>query len=140
MKKFVDFLNEAAKDAITVKVKSVKIGKSTEDYAGTHLKVNISGETVTFETPDGRQIVLTGAKELISATGLKDGQYASTSTGGFPAFNGETRVKYSKSAKTIDFLDIKVGMGAAFIGIDGNRQWKSLVSTGWNDYHDGKRK
>lgn len=138
MKKFVDYLAEAAKEAMVVNVKSVKIGSSTEDHAGTHLKVNISGDKINFETPDGRHIIVTGAKELIAASGLQDGQYASTSTGGFPAFNGETKVKYAKSSKSIDFLDIKVGMGAAFIGVDGNRQWKDLVRGGWNAYHGGE--
>ncbi|WPJ72179.1 hypothetical protein DEEACLCL_00162 [Salmonella phage CRW-SP2] len=134
MKKFMDFLNEA--DATVVKVKSDKIGNSTEDNAGMFLKVDISGDKVTFSTPDGRDIVVTNAKELISASGLQDGQYAQASA--FPAFNGETKFKYSKAAKGISFLDIKVGMGSASIGTDGNRQWKDLVRGGWNAFHGGE--
>lgn len=137
MKKFVDFLSESpANEPMIVNVKSSNIGRSTEDHPGMFLKVKISGDKVIFSTPDGRAITVSDAKQLISASGLQDGQYAQASP--FPVFNGETKFKYNKAGKSINFLDIKVGMGNATIGTDGNRQWKDLMRGGWNSYHGGE--
>jgi hypothetical protein len=135
MKTFQDFLTEAA-PPMFVHIKADKIGKSTEDNIGTFLRVSVSGDKATFETPDGRKIILTGAKDIISASGLKDGQFASAQM--IDKVDTDTAVKYNKSGKYIDLLDVKSGMGNSFISIDGNKQWKEMTEGGWYAYKGGR--
>lgn len=135
MKGFSDFLKEAA-EAMTAHLKSDKTGKTTEDIVGSFARVDVSGDKAVFETPDGRKLVLTNAKDIIAASGLKDGQFASVSM--VPKFDGDTAVKYSKAMKCIELLDVKVGAGSAGLYIDGNRQWKEMTEGGWYAFKGGR--
>lgn len=135
MKTFQDFLTEAT-PPMSAHIKAEKIGKSTEDVAGTFLRADVSGDKVTFETPDGRKIVMSNARDVISASGIKDGQFASTQM--LDKFDGDTAVKFNKSSKSIDLLDIKAGFGNPSIVIDGNKQWKDMQEGGWYAFKGGR--
>lgn len=136
MKPFKEYLVEAAPPLPLVHFKSAKIGTSTSDHEGGHFKVSVSGDKVVFETPDGRQMVFTKASDLIALAGLKDGQFAESSS--FDAFNGETAVKYSKSSKMIQIMGMKLGGGNPWFIIDGNKNWKDLQEGGWYSYAGGR--
>ena len=132
MKTFHDFLTEAKPDPISVHIKSSKIGSSTEDNVGSFAKVNITGDKATFETPDGRTVILSGAKEIIQISGLKDGQFATLSK--MDKFDGDSEVKFNKSGKYIELL----ALGHSYISVDGNKQWKDMMEGGWYAYKGGR--